>query len=448
MANEVKKIADYFFVKNASGEIALNFSRSDTEEMLHVFNSISKVEQDPETIGGYKIVPFGSGNNLPIIIRNILEKNNLAPGILSRMIGLIWGQGPELYAKKYESGKIITEWVESKEIQEWLDKWDYKKYVREALTEYIYMHGYFCKYFPKQSLKIGEQGIAKLEVVKNKHARLGWTDTRDMRDVPYIITADFEKEQVSSVKKYSIFSKYEKVTSRVKMAYHSLATFGRDFYSFPSFFGTLPWINRANDIPEIIKYLTENMIAAAYHVRMPEQYWIRKRDTIMAAHPDWSMEKIEQELEVLREDFSKQIAAVLAGKRNVGKFIMTIDITDDNGNTLSVSIEPVKMNLKDYITAQAEISKIADSATTSGLGLHPSLSNIIINGQLNSGSQLLYALKLFLIADTALAEEIIFEPINSAIKINFKGSNLKMGFYHKVVLKEEDVTPDNRLNNE
>ena len=65
-----------------------------------------------------------------------------------------------------------------------------------------------------------------------------------------------------------------------------------------------------------------------------------------------------------------------------------------------------------------------------------------------SGSEMLYALKIYLASDVSIAEEIIFENLNQAIAVNFPGKDLKLGFYHPVVKKEEDTPPEDRLTNQ
>ena len=41
---------------------------------------------------------------------------------------------------------------------------------------------------------------------------------------------------------------------------------------------------------------------------------------------------------------------------------------------VSWKIEPIDQKVKDFIEAQLKISEAADQATTSGIGLHPALS--------------------------------------------------------------------------
>src|SRR5690606_10811924 len=203
----------------------------------------------------------------------------------------------------------------------------------------------------------------------------------------------------------------------------------------------------SSDIPDIIKYLTDNGIAVAFHIHSPAGYWEEKKEMLMDRYPEITNTQLQKKLEELKDELFKTISTVLAGKKNAGKFIETVDFVDMDGNTQSWRIEPIDQKIKDFIDAQLKIGEKADSATTSGMGLHPSLSNIIVGGQLSSGSQMLYALKLYLASDTSIPEEVIFEPINQAIEANFPGKGLKLGFYHKVVKTEDSVSSEDRMKN-
>ena len=77
------------------------------------------------------------------------------------------------------------------------------------------------------------------------------------------------------------------------------------------------------------------------------------------------------------------------------------------------------------------------------------LANIIIDGKGDSGSQMLYALKIFYGADTQIPEEIALEALNDAIRINFPHKKgLFVGMYRKVINKEDNVTSDKRATNQ
>lgn len=447
--SEVKKIGGLSFVNTGVGTYAIAMNRaSDDMSMSTFLNLAGSWESDPVSYGGAKVVPFGSDNNLPANVRNLLEKNNLGPGILDRKTGLQYGQGPYLYRTVFENNEINKQWIEDAEIQAWLDQWDYREYVRNALLEFNFMRGIFVKYYSGKGRRIGKNWISKLECEHSNDCRLEWPeDGRRLQDVKNIIVGDFENMRRSTMYRYPVFDVSHPCAAPVSMKYHSYRTFSRYFYAISSFFGSIPWVRRANDIPDIIQYLTDNMIAAAYHVHEPAQYWQEKKDLLEQMYPDWDDIKIQAELNKLRDELTETLAKVLAGKRNAGKFLETIDFTDMDGHKCEWKVEPIEMNIDKYIDAQTKISRIADSSTTSGFGLNPALSNIIIDGKGDSGSQMLYALKIFYAADAQICEDIVFAPIHEALKVNFPGKNIAMGLYRKVVNKEDNVSAKDRSTN-
>lgn len=452
MSEEIKKIGGVSFIGTNAGSYALSFSSSSDDLMLSSFLSrTGSWERSPAIYGNARVVPFGSDNNLPAYIRNLLDKNNLAPGIISRKTGLQYGKGPFLYKLKFENNEIVKEWTEDPDVQAWLDTWDYKKYVREAIQEFNFMSGIFVKYFAARSRRVGgKPWVSKIKCEPTNDCRLEWpgSNARDLDDITGILVGDFETLSKDNMVRYPIFDKTTPMAHPVAMGYHSFRSFARNYYAIPSFFGAIPWVKRANDIPDIIQYLTDNMIAAAYHIHEPAQYWEEKKEWIERLHPDWDDQAIEKELGKLRDEVTRTIANVLAGKRNVGKFFESIDFYDPEGHVCSWKIEAIEMNIDKYIEAQTKISRIADSSTTSSFGLNPALSNIIIDGKGDSGSQMLYALKIFYAADTQICEDVVFGPIMDAIRINFPDKKLGMGIYVQATNKEDNVSAANRIVNQ
>ncbi|WP_375585970.1 hypothetical protein [Cyclobacterium xiamenense] len=408
-------------------------------------------EADPTIIGGQKLVPHGLNNDLPVIIRDIMDKNNLAPGILEREMGLLYGDGPQLYQVKYEEGKVSREYVEDASVQAWLDSWDYKRYIDMAMVEYKYMKGVYVKRVRNRAPRIGGPGMIKyLEVVPGTDARLEWPEQgpKRLESVKRIWVGDFQNHCLhTGMTGYPMHDPWKPFQYGISIGYHNKYSFGRNFYSVPSYYGSLNWIMRSSDIPEVLKYLSENGITSAYHIHSPEGYWVAKEEKIEKMHPGETDAQRSKRLEELKDETFQKMARVLTGKRNAGKFIETVDFYDEDGNKNEWKVEAIDQKIKDFVESQVKIGEKADSATTSGMGLHPSLSNIIVNGQLSSGSQMLYALKLYMASDTTLPEEVIFEPINQAIAANFPGKKLRMGFYHHSVMKEEDVAPNDRVVN-
>ena len=100
----------------------------------------------PAAFGGVNVIPWGTDNDLPLKIRDLLETNNIGPGLLARKLGLLYGQGPLLYKTVMTEEGPERRWVEDKEIQSWLDSWDYRRYIRNALTQFIHTNSHFTKY--------------------------------------------------------------------------------------------------------------------------------------------------------------------------------------------------------------------------------------------------------------------------------------------------------------
>lgn len=402
-------------------------------------------ETDPEIIAGKAVVPYGKDNNLPVEIRNIMEENNLAPGILEREKGLLYGQGPELYQKVYENGEVTRKWDYDKDIWKWLDSWDLMRYLDMAVTEYKYLHGYFDKAFINKGARIGRSAkIANLEVVPGVNARLGWVESRKLEDVREILVGDFEEGCIRGIAPYPVFNSKEPYQYRVSMAYHNSYSYARSLYSIPSFYGSLNWIRRSSDVPVILKYITDNMINVAFHIESPNEYWEAQEDKLKEKCTRENREYKSEMLDQHKDDVLRKLAEALSGKRNVGKFFHTVTLKDIDGKPCEWKITPIDQKIKDFIEGQIRVSEKADSATTSGIGLHPSLSNIMVDGKLSSGSEMLYALKLYLASDTSIPEEIILQSVNQAIRINFPDTPWRLGFYHKIVLREEDVSPSER----
>lgn len=446
---EALKIGNSRVIHTSSGVYAVSDSPFDTFDAL--ISNPSKVdwEKDSTIVMGKRIVPYGENNNLPDVIRDIMDDNNLAPGILQREKGLLYGDGPKLYKEEYKDGQIVRTFLEDKEVNDWLDSWDYKRFIDMAMVEFKHMDGVFAKRYLNRGSRIGRKPYIKnLKVVPSTDARLGWPETgaKRLENVKYIYTGDFSNNcYQTGIAQYPVYDPFNPFAHKVSIGYHNKYSFARQFYSVPSFYGSLKWIKRSSDIPDVLAHLSENGITSAYHIHSPAKYWEDKREKLEKKYPDKTDAQIDTMLDDIKDEFFKKLAKVLTGKKNAGKFIDTVDFYDEDGNLCSWKIESLDQKISDFIESQIKISEKADSATTSGMGLHPSLSNIIVNGQLSSGSQMLYALKLYLASDTTIPEEVIFEPINQAIRANWPGKNIKLGFYRRIVMKEEQVSPEERV---
>ena len=445
MAKEIKRIGRCSFVETSAGQFAIHMGWDN--QFSAVFDTTGESwDKYPMHVGGVRLVPWGAMNDFPERLRNLLERNNVGPGILDRKTGLLYGGGPMLCRYVVRNGEPVQEWTDDKEVMAWLNSWDWRKYVRDVLVEYTRTNGHFTKYVMGKGVRIGRPWVSRLECLPSGDVRMVWPDSDrlQMDQVKQFLVGDFTRN--SGFALFPLFDKWNPTRHEAAIGYHSMRSFGRNLYALSSFYGSIPWLQNANDLPEIIRHLNENLIAAAYVVHMPQEYIRQKEELVRLMHPEWTDEQVVKELEKVREKVTQTIADVMAGKQNAGKFFQCVDFIDIDGHQQSWKIEPIEMNIDKYIDAQVKISRIADSSTTSGFGLSPALSNIIIDGKSDSGSQMLYALKIFYGADTHIPEEIALEALNDALHINFPTKrDLFVGLYRKIINKEENVTTGNRV---
>ena len=91
------------------------------------------------------------------------------------------------------------------------------------------------------------------------------------------------------------------------------------------------------------------------------------------------------------------------------------------------------------------ICKKSEAAATSGFGLDPSLSNLILDTKLGSGSEKLYALKVYNATETAVPDMVLCRPWQAMLDCNHPGSDLRVGLYRRVVESEKNINPENRV---
>lgn len=459
MTTKIHRISDTAFALQI-GQTAYSLSTSvRTTGDTTIFNIVRNPnwEYAYQNVMGKRIVPYGPGNDMPVMVRDLVQDNNLAPGILQRQKGLLYGQGAFLYRYVFRKGKIAREYDDDPEISAWLASWQAKKFIEKALVDHLHMQGFFALHFMERAQRLGARAvdhlgrkarIAKLQFVKSTNARLEWTDTRCLEDVKHIFVGDFENGCLTSgIQTFPVYDPLDPGKYPVSASYNYSYSFGRNFYSTPAFLGAIRWILRGSDIPMIFKYVTDNGLNLAYHIHSPAGYWEKKKQKLEELYPQDQPAEIETRLEKVKAEILDTITEVLSGKKNAGKFFESIDFYDADHNLCSWKIEAVDQKIKDFVESQLKIGDAANSAITSGMQLHPSLTNIMVNGKLASGSEMLYAHQIYKLSDVAIPEMVILDPINQAIKFNFPDTDLQLGFYHQNLMAEEQVAPEDRTRN-
>lgn len=400
------------------------------------------------TIGKYDIIPLGYNNDLPLEIMKVLDESYSGEGILGKIQGLQWGEGPRLYVEEEneENGTLMRRWKIDKEVTDWLESFNAMDEIMKCHTDLTHGLGYFVKLKQNKAWRIGQPSfINELEHVSVSKARLEWPGLD--KDYPEnIITGAFPYPRIDKMYAYPIWKKNAKLRHPVYMAYQSIYSFCKSAYSTPRFFGALNWMRLSNSIAPLLLNYNANASAISYHIESPQEYWDNVQEKLKNNCYAQGIEYSDKMLEDYKDKAFEDFSAALSGAENVGKFMHTQSSWNDEArNYQGWKITPIDKKIKDYVDAQIAIADKGDSASTSGFGLHPALSNIIVDGKLSSGSEMIYALKGYISTETAIPEMILFGPWNDALKINFPGKNLKLGFFRNIVQLESQVTPNKRI---
>lgn len=411
----------------------------------------------PVQIGGFRIVANGQQNDYPEELRGILDNDHQTPGALNKQVELLWGQGPALYRLKFESGMRYKYWEDDKEVQDWLDSWDYVDYLLKASIEFRTMNGHFTKYYRNRGVRIGKKpAIAKLDLISSMFARLEWPDENNQ--IQGIIVGNFAQPWKAlnislfpnGLTRYPIFDPDNPFASPVAMRYSNLYNFALDYeYSRSPLHGILSWIKLSASIPRILSAFNANSMTIKYHVEIPSLFWAGEKEKLEEKCANENKPFTEALFKKHQDDLMANFSKVLAGNDQVGKFITTESIYDDASQQyVGFKIEPLDQKVGDYIDAQLNIVKEAAFQVTAGIGLHPALSNLSKDGNLPSGSEQLYAFKLYKSTNVDIPMNIICKDINMALKVNFPNKDLRIGFYHDNLLTEEATSPQLRVKNQ
>lgn len=410
------------------------------------------IPQSTDIGGGYKIVSEGLDNRFPYQLRQLIEDNNLVNGIINRQRGLQYGQGLALYTVEFKEGSRVVKWNWDDAIGKELELWDYEEYLINVLLDLIVKREYYTKIIGNRGMRIKGAAIpTSLVHMPMADCRREWPDANGISKNVFV--ADWRESSPTVIDRYPIFDPTKGIQQPTSIAYERFYTMGRNQIdtTVPGFHGARKWIQRSNVAPDILKAQTDNGLNIKWHIISPQSYWDNKRTILESQCKQKGQVYKEQMLEDLKDKVSQGLSKVLAGIDNTGKFFHSESVMQQLGVGQSElqkwEILPIDMKVKDFTEAQIEISKRADSAITSGAGLHPSLANIIVDGKLASGSEQLYAYKLFIATETPIVQMKALKVLNLWKKLRFPNVPGQFGFYHDIVKREESLTAADRMTN-
>lgn len=403
----------------------------------------------------YTVFQYGSTNDLPKIIRDVVQENYIAPGILKKKTQLLWGKGPKLYIEEFDDkGDLVKKWTKDPVVTKWLESWDADKYLMKACVDFHYIECVGTMMYQDRSSRLGyAPKIAKLEHRNPNNHRLAKLASDKGKDATHCIyTPDFGSHLISTTEHsvYPLFDYNDPFKHKNAYFYSNMYSFCSDYYAVPDLYGSLEWLRRSTAVPLILKAFAKNSINVKYHVISPAKFWEKMKDDILEKCKLDGKNYEESMLLTERTNYLRKVTKALSGADNTGKFWHTVKYVEvDQNNILEQGweIKEIPGNLKDLVTSNLEISKEANRSVAAGVGMHPALGGAGESGKSDSGSEQLYALKNYLITGIDIPEMIVTKALNYAIKANWPEKEVKIGFYHIAPQREEDTTSADRVKN-
>ena len=398
------------------------------------------------SVHGVRVIPYGKDDDLPGYVDRLLSGFYAGEGIMGKKVGLQWGEGPRLYRDSATpEGRPYKAWTTDPDVTAMLEATDWRTQMMRCLVDLMHLEGFWVKVTRTRGSRVGGPGaIARIEHVPARRVRFVWAG--DGVSPTEAVVGDFPNPLTDDFRRYPLFDPARPFSHPVSLAYYRIYSYNKDHYSVPRYTGAFGWLELVNTLDGILAAYNDNASAISMHIESPQSYWddleARIRELCDKTKVPYEARMLEEAKDMAMEKF----AANLSGRKNAGKFMHTSSFWNEVSNSFEGwKITPIDKKIKDYIEAQVAICRKAEAAATSGFGLDPALSNLILDTKLGSGSEKLYSLKVYNATETAIPDMVLCAPFQTMLEANRPGTDLRIGMYRTIVEAEKDVNPENRV---
>ncbi|AVM52350.1 hypothetical protein JN06_02334 [Bacteroides zoogleoformans] len=451
-----------------------------TDPLFHEFFGADSQDVQWQSIRGFQVCSRGYNNRKCEEIASDIKKNRLLPRLITKQVNMLYGHGPAVYKTAIADGKLKKEWVDCPEVTDWLDSWQergleagYREVAKAIIKNYYYFRDFFVKWRFTRGKGCGALPVAGLEAMENNLCRLATTKKDVATDVVYY--KDFRHIAVgrwgygtSSFGIYPKFSLSEVDSYRFAAVSHHREKSVDEFYGVnETHAGTRSYIKGSNETADYINSFLRNSLAAKIHIVIPNAWLEAKRTQITKLCDENKRRKKEGDELLLYNDIEigtefkesllirylqselRKISGYLSGADNQGKAYATISFKNGQNEEERWKIETVDLKYKEYVEALIAYDKRADEVLLSSVGLDASISGVSKDGVISkSGADAYYNYLIYIMSLTS-EDEICSEPFNMALQVNFPHlyrQGFRIGFYREVPARQEDVSPEDRLN--
>jgi len=433
-------------------------------------------------VGPNKILIKGNNNLLPEEIQLMIGGNRLLPELIEKQVRILYGQGPHVYKREIKKNRLIRNWEDNPEITSWMNAWQgrglqdsIEQYSMKVIRDFYHFEDYWIKWRYTRARRTGGPiPVLGLEHVDNRRCRLATKKEIDMADDPVdqdfqtVISGNWQYGNERKFKVYKRFNPANPLQSPIAISYHSNATVGQIYGINKMYAGIKDWLTGMNRNPKYINSFLKNSLSAKIHLIIPAE-WMQLTEEKLKQYCDENKLKEDasealitlNDIEIgteykvsVRDKYIaseiKKLSTFLTGVENQGKLYVTYSYTTGDGNPVQWKLEPIDLKYKEFISSLTDYDKRADEVTLAAKGLDASISSISKEGVISKSGADLYYNYIIYLHNLYTAESICNEAINQAVRVNFPNaynSGYRVGFYNEIPSRQEDVAPDDRMQN-
>lgn len=270
---------------------------------------------DTSTVGGYKFVNWGDGNNFPADAEDIIGKTGVLNTALKLNMKTIIGQGifPCKVTGYDDKGNEQLEVVNDPELIKFVKSRMVRRYMEKSVRDVLK----YGQAVPELISNEDGSQLVGINTIKAKHCR--FTEAKN-GEIKFCIVSGKFPDTPSDKKDYEIVAilddydpladlerkRYGKQMAGKKYIYRLMDDWSdKDYYPLPDWWTAkrAGWIGIANKVPEFLLKAYENQITWLWHVKIPYAYWDKrypkseyKDETVRQAKIQEEMDEIEKEL--------------------------------------------------------------------------------------------------------------------------------------------------------
>lgn len=376
---------------------------------------------------------YAPDNLFPSLCLDVITKNNILSGVNEKQANFLSGQRVRIYNEVIDDGRKRLDIAQNPEIEDWLESNNVSEQFHNRFTDDLWLGSNWT-----ELVFNGEEKVVSIKHLDATTCRSGKKNPRTGRVDNHFIGADWarprydpkargKKKRDNNVRRIPAFdptrpAKYAKCIVHTKRYLP-----GHPYYPLPYWWPTVEWFRLASKIPAWHSFGMDNGYNIRYHVQIPKSYLDRFQ-------PEDRQKKKQQ----IRDDMD----AFLSSPKNNGKAFYS---TYSNNGQLpdGWKIDPIDTKLNDEAyTALFDQSNIA---VASGLGIDPTLANIMLEGKLGNASEKRIAYQIHMALNTPRPRQRQLRLLEVIQKINGWDPAIRFGF-EDIEITKLDANPTGEQN--